>query len=36
MSKENSIKDLSEPEKAEYLDKFIYEHLKFHAQLCWA
>ena len=35
MSGQNSILDLSEPKKAEFLDIFFTcEHLKFHAQLC--
>ena len=34
MSRKKSILDLSESEKAEFLDFFYtYEHLKFHAQL---
>ena len=33
-SRGTSIIDLSEPEKTEFLDIFyIYEYLKFHAQL---
>ena len=36
MSRKNSIMGLPEPEKKEFLDIFIciYEHLKFHAQVC--
>ena len=33
MSGKNIILDLSESKKAKFLDIFIYEHLKFHAQL---
>ena len=37
ISMKNGILDLSDPEKAEFLDIFIlmsqYEHLNFHAQL---
>ena len=36
MSRKNRIPGLSEPGKAEFLDKFILtKHLKFHAQLSW-
>ena len=37
MSRKNNILDLTEPKKRQiswYL--YIYEHLKFHAQLSWA
>ena len=34
MSRKNGILGLCEPEKkAEFLDNFIHEHIRFHAQL---
>ena len=36
MSRKNSILGFLSPKNAKFPDIFIYEHLKFHAQLSWA